>query len=377
MNESNHKQIVAALSIESAPHPSHRVVDRIDRIYRIPPSNQANPIPLILSQMLNVTSAPTQQSFRNSGHFSHLPGAYGICESAPIIMKTNLTSLVLTIVSFIGWNPKVGAQPVALQQATATYSQLLSGRWTVDLAIDADLINTGWAVQQPDHMAGLSQTAVFETAQDVGFTGATELTFRLSTRSVNSDGAQNLGRFRLSVTSDERSEFADGLVNNGDVAANWEVLEPLRFQSASGAVLDKLPDLSLLASGTNALVETYTVVVRTTSPRITGVRLEVLHDDSLPGGGPGRGPEGNFVLMDFRVSAVPAAPDLRATTQVSCVDVCWPGLTNKSYQVQYSSALTSNQWINLGLPIQGNGANCVTDAIRNSERRFYRVTEAS
>ena len=34
---------------------------------------------------------------------------------------------------------------------------------------------------------------------------------------------------------------------------------------------------------------------------ITGIRLEVLADKSLPAKGPGRAPNGNFVLNDFKV----------------------------------------------------------------------------
>jgi len=290
-------------------------------------------------------------------------------------MNTTLATLALTLVSFIALNNRVGAQSVALAQATATYSQFLSGVWSVDRAIDSDPINTGWAVQHPNTFGG-AETAVFETVQDIGFVGGTEMVFRLKTRFVNSDGAQNLGRFRLSITSDERSEFADGLANNGDVTANWKVLDPVSYQAAAGAVLTKLSDLSLLASGTNALAETYTVVVRTMSSRITGVRLETLYDESLPGGGPGRGPNGNFVLMDFSLSVAQARLDLVAAIQVSCVDICWHGLADKLYQVQYSSTLTTNQWVNFGLPTHGNGTNCVSDSLRGSERRFYQIIEA-
>ena len=38
---------------------------------------------------------------------------------------------------------------------------------------------------------------------------------------------------------------------------------------------------------------------------ITGIRLEALTDPSLPGQGPGRAPNGNFVLNEFRVTAAP------------------------------------------------------------------------
>jgi len=39
---------------------------------------------------------------------------------------------------------------------------------------------------------------------------------------------------------------------------------------------------------------------------ITGLRLEVLSDASLPNGGPGRDPEGNFFLSDVELEVRPA-----------------------------------------------------------------------
>jgi hypothetical protein len=46
------------------------------------------------------------------------------------------------------------------------------------------------------------------------------------------------------------------------------------------------------------------------------------------------------------------------------------------YQVQYSSLLTTNEWVSFGAPVKGNGTNCVTDSIREMERRFYRIVRA-
>lgn len=64
------------------------------------------------------------------------------------------------------------------------------------------------------------------------------------------------------------------------------------------------------------------------------------------------------------------------TIQVSSVDICWNSRTNLAYQVQYRSVLTPDEWINLGDPVTGNGnTNCVTDFVRGTEKRFYRVEE--
>lgn len=291
-------------------------------------------------------------------------------------MKKHLVSFSLFVATLAMGEKIASGQIVELSQPTATYSQYYSGAWTVGKAIDKDLVNSGWAVQHENGF-GAPETAVFETVRDVGFPGGTELTFRFSMRGFSLDGPHNLGRFRLSVTSDDRSEFADGLDNNGDVTANWEVLNPITFQAGVGAILSRLEDGSILASGPNTMEEGYTITAQTLAPRITGIRLETLADPSLPGGGPGRSQSGNFILRNFAVFVQPSLADLQASIQVSTVSICWPGRVGRQYQIQYSSSLTTNEWVNFGTPVAGNGANCVADEVRSQERRFYRVTLAS
>ena len=92
--------------------------------------------------------------------------------------------------------------------------------------------------------------------------------------------------------------------NRADKAI-WTVLDPTRFTSAGGATLRKLPDGSVLAGGENPSPDTYTITAQTELSGITGFRLEVLPDPSLPGGGPGRAVNGNFALNEFRVTASP------------------------------------------------------------------------
>ena len=64
-----------------------------------------------------------------------------------------------------------------------------------------------------------------------------------------------------------------------------------------------------------------------------------------------------------------------ATIRVSQVELRWMSFTNKTYQVQYSSSLSTNSWTDLGIPLQGTDAtNCVTDVVPPGEpERFYRV----
>ena len=88
----------------------------------------------------------------------------------------------------------------------------------------------------------------------------------------------------------------------------WTVLEPDSFTSSGGATLKKLPDHSILASGKNPSPETYTITAKTDLTGITGIRLEALTDTSLPAKGPGRAPNGNFVLNEFKVASEPLDP---------------------------------------------------------------------
>jgi hypothetical protein len=81
----------------------------------------------------------------------------------------------------------------------------------------------------------------------------------------------------------------------------WLTLEPDEVKSTGGATLIKQPDHSVLATGTNPSPETYIITVKTNLTGISAYRLEVLADPSLPGKGPGRAPNGNFVLSEFKV----------------------------------------------------------------------------
>jgi hypothetical protein len=92
----------------------------------------------------------------------------------------------------------------------------------------------------------------------------------------------------------------------------WTVLEPASFKSTGGAVLTKEADQSLFASGKNPFPESYTVTANTKLNGITAVRLEVLADRRLPAGGPGRAPNGNFVLNKFKVTAAPQTEPTKA-----------------------------------------------------------------
>lgn len=229
--------------------------------------------------------------------------------TSPIAQNGALIAVLAVSLSFASVE-SASAQAVALQNATATFSQTLSGDFSVARAINGINDNLGWAIFDTTQTVNTSaQTAAFETVSNAGFAGGTTLTFNF-TQTFSLTG-HLLGRFRLSLTTDDRSTFADGLINNGDVTANWTVLAPTSLVSANGSTLSVLGDSSILASGINPGTDTYTILANTNLTGITGIRLEVLEDASLPTNGPGRFSNGNFVLSELTVSqAAVAVPEV-------------------------------------------------------------------
>jgi hypothetical protein len=203
--------------------------------------------------------------------------------------------------------PDVPGVPVILRNATADFSQIDR---PVAETIDGDLMGGGWALRHPVDFQGpviRAATAVFEAEDDVGFAEGTRLTFTLTHSELN---GHNLGRFRVSVTTDDRPTFADGLATHGDISANWTILQPISAEAAGSSQLTILPDQSVLVGGEADRFATFTITAVTPLTGITGFRLETLKHPSLPfQGGPGQGANGNAVLSEFAVQAAPARLD--------------------------------------------------------------------
>ena len=89
----------------------------------------------------------------------------------------------------------------------------------------------------------------------------------------------------------------------------WTTLDPTKMTAKSGATLVKQTDGSVLVSGKSDKDELYTVTAETDLKGITGIRLEVLSDPTLPAKGPGRAPNGNFVLQEFKLTFTPTTGD--------------------------------------------------------------------
>lgn len=87
--------------------------------------------------------------------------------------------------------------------------------------------------------------------------------------------------------------------------APWWTLEPTAVVGRSP--LKRLDDGSYLATGKAEKTDTYTITATTSQPKVVALRIETLRDDSLPRGGPGRSPDGNFTLTELTLTATPSA----------------------------------------------------------------------
>jgi hypothetical protein len=96
---------------------------------------------------------------------------------------------------------------------------------------------------------------------------------------------------------------------------NWSVLEPADLKSSMGATFAVQPDHSVLVEGGRGKGN-YTMTLNTDLNEITGLRLELLADDRLPGKGPGRAVNGNLVLSEMRLKAAPKSDPSKKPTPI-------------------------------------------------------------
>lgn len=115
-----------------------------------------------------------------------------------------------------------------------------------------------------------------------------------------------------SLSAIDRKRFEDeraALVKmESDRLVVWQPFNLDIYKSNHGLTPTLKDDGSVLISGENKSEEdvTFTFVGWTDMENIRGIKLDVLTDDSLPNKGPGRYRDGNFQLIDFKVSAVSA-----------------------------------------------------------------------
>ncbi|MDB5340220.1 MAG: Protein of unknown function (DUF1553)/Protein of unknown function (DUF1549)/Planctomycete [Planctomycetaceae bacterium] len=85
----------------------------------------------------------------------------------------------------------------------------------------------------------------------------------------------------------------------------WTILSPETMKSEQGSILTKQPDGSYLASGARPEKDVYVLTASIDLPRVTGLRLELLLDDSLAHKGPGRQDNGNLHLNEVTATVAP------------------------------------------------------------------------
>jgi mono/diheme cytochrome c family protein len=87
--------------------------------------------------------------------------------------------------------------------------------------------------------------------------------------------------------------------------ADWTPLVPTAAVPASGATLAIGKDGAITAGGESPPSDVTTIIARVKLPGITALRLEALTHKSLPGKGPGRAANGNFVLSEISATVAP------------------------------------------------------------------------
>ncbi len=91
----------------------------------------------------------------------------------------------------------------------------------------------------------------------------------------------------------------------GQNLVNWTPLTETEIFAAFGVKFDKLDDGSFIAKGDNATANNYIVRAKTKIKGITGFRIELMTDQNLPRGGPGRAADGTFYFSEFIAEAAP------------------------------------------------------------------------
>jgi len=104
---------------------------------------------------------------------------------------------------------------------------------------------------------------------------------------------------KLAATRQARLDHWTKLSPTQD-SVEWFPIVPVETKSTNGDKIRVLEDRSIMVSG-KAEKGIYELTFDTSLANITGLRLEALTIDSLPGKGPGLAANGNFVLTEFEV----------------------------------------------------------------------------
>ena len=142
------------------------------------------------------------------------------------------------------------------------------------------------------------------------------------------------------TTPELAKEQAEWEAGSASKTPEWTTLKPLSAKSEGGATLTIQDDGSILASGNNPDKDTYVVTLKNGRKSLSGFRIEVMPDGSLPNLGPGRASNGNFVLSEFTVTAKDKPVD-------------WNQVTGTFAQPAYPVANLADGKLDTGWAVQG------------------------
>ncbi len=89
-------------------------------------------------------------------------------------------------------------------------------------------------------------------------------------------------------------------------AGEWTILEGAEMVGTNGVKFEEFPDHSFIPRGDSPPSVAYYLSAKTPLKNITGIRLELMTDHSLPRSGPGRSTQGVAWVSEFTVEAAPA-----------------------------------------------------------------------
>ncbi len=87
----------------------------------------------------------------------------------------------------------------------------------------------------------------------------------------------------------------------------WTILTDTSVIGTNGVKFERMLDDSFIARGDNPPQNVYYLKAKTNLKNITGFRLELMTDHSLPHNGPGRATAGTVLLSEFNLEAAPIA----------------------------------------------------------------------
>ncbi|MCH9656351.1 MAG: PSD1 and planctomycete cytochrome C domain-containing protein [Planctomycetes bacterium] len=201
-----------------------------------------------------------------------------------------------------------------------------------------------------------------------GFTPSARIPSPLASISVQKNKSE-LARLKLEL---KKSVDVDPFLNQwakritAQPESGWLVVEPTTMKSSGGTTLKKLPDHSVLANGANPRHDVYDITAQSDVKKITAVRLEALTHKSLPGGGPGRHSNSNFVLSEFELTAVSLAdPSQKKTVKFKKAIADY---SQKGYEVD--KAIDGNATGNNGWAVDGPTRKLPATAVFIAESPF-------